>query len=180
MKKNIAIICMDKSLARTTAQLIADQLSMRFFDMRELFEFDHKPHTFKDLINSYGITYYRQKELSMLKYACGFENVVFNIDSDVLYKKATLKSLQEDYLIVYMHISPVMATNILEKEEYCCYKEKSMYVMPKEKLQLRIDSIRNQADIEVNVSSSSYFKASGDIIRAIQKYYNIAPKKNKN
>ena len=42
MKKNIAIICLDKSMARSTAQLLADQLSMRFFDMRELFEFDHK------------------------------------------------------------------------------------------------------------------------------------------
>jgi len=178
MKKNIAIICLDKSMARSTSQLLADELGMRFFDMRELFEFDHKPNTFKDLINTYGISYYRQKELSILKYACGFENVVLNADSDCLYKKDTLKDIAKDYLIVYMHISPALATNILQKEEYCCYKEKSMYSMPKEKLLTRVENARAWADIEVNVSSSSYFKASSDIIRAIHRFYNIGrPKK---
>ena len=54
-----------------------------------------------------------------------------------------------------------------------------MYVMPKDKLLGKIDNIRSQADIEVNVSSSSYFKASADIIRAIQKYYNITPGRQK-
>lgn len=181
MKKNIAIICLDKSMARSTAQFLADQLSMRFFDMRELFEFDHKPHSFKDMVNAYGISYYRQKELSILKYASGFENVVLNVDSDALYKKGTLSAIAKDYLIVYMHISPARATNILDKEEYSCYKEKSMYSMPKEKLLTRIENVRAQADIEVNVSASSYFKASGDIIRAIQRFYNVAPtRKQKN
>lgn len=175
MKKNIAVICLDKTMARTTSQLLADQLTMRFFDMRELFEFDHKPHTFKEMINTYGVSYYRQKETSILKYASGFENVVLNIDADVLYKKNTLNAISKDYLIVYMHISPALITNILNKEEYSCYKEKSMYSLPKEKLLTRIENVRAQADIEVNVSSSSYFKASGDIIRAIHKYYNITP-----
>lgn len=179
MKKNIAIICFDKTMSRSTAQMLADQLSMRLFDMRELFEFDHKPTAFKDLINEYGITYYRQKEISILKYASGFENVVLNLDSDVVYKKGTLSRIKDDYLIVYMHIAPTLATNILSKEEYSCYKEKTMYVMPKDKLIGKIDNIRSQADIEVNVSSSSYFKASADIIRAIQKYYNITPGRQK-
>ena len=179
MKKNIAIICLDKSLSRSTAQLLADELSMRFFDMRELFEFDHKPHAFKDIINEYGVSYYRQKELSILKYAAGFENVVLNLDSDVLYKKDTLRGLSKDYLIVYMHISPARATNILQKEEYCCYKEKSMYIMPKEKLLTRIDNVRAQLDIEINASSSSYFKATSDIIRAVQKFYNVGQSKKK-
>ena len=173
MKKNIAIICLDKTMARSTAQLVAEQLSMRMFDMRELFEFDHKPSLFKDLINEYGITYYRQKELKILKYAKDFENIVLNIDPDALYKKDTLKAIKDNYLVIYMHISLPLINNILDKEEYSCYKEKTMYVMPKDKLCGRIDRIREQSDIEVNVSSSSYFKASGDIIRAIQKYYGI-------
>ncbi len=177
MKKNIAIICLDKSMARSTAQLLADQLSMRFFDMRELFEFDHKPHSFKDMLVNYGMTYYRQKENSILKYASGFENVVLNIDADILYKKGTLKKIENDYLIVYMHITPNLATNIINKEEYSCYKEKAMYSLTKEKLLTRIENVRAQADIEVNVSSSTYFKASSDIMRAIQKYYNIGTAK---
>ena len=113
MKKNIAIICLDKAMARSTAQLLADQLTMRFFDMRELFEFDHKPHSFKDMLGDYGITYYRQKELGILKYASDFENIVFNIDSDVLYKKDTLKNLAENFLIIYMHINPALALKIV-------------------------------------------------------------------
>lgn len=164
-------------MARKTSQLLADELSMRFFDMRELFEFDHKPHLFKDMINTYGISYYRQKELSILKYAAGFENVVLNMDSDVLYKKGTLSAISKDYLIVYMHITPARAVSVLEKEEYSCYKEKSMYAMPKEKVLTRIENVRTFADIEINVSSSSYFKASSDIIRAIHKMYNIGRKK---
>ena len=177
MKKNIAIICLDKAMARSTAQLLADQLTMRFFDMRELFEFDHKPHSFKDMLGDYGITYYRQKELGILKYASDFENIVFNIDSDVLYKKDTLKNLAENFLIIYMHINPALALKIVNKEEYCCYKEKSMYALTKDKLTTRIENVRSQADIEVNVSSSTYFKASSDIMRAIQKYYGITSKK---
>lgn len=174
MKKNIAIICLDKSVSSSIGQLLADQLEMRFFDMRKLFEFDHKPHTFKDIINQYGISYYRQKELSILGYASGFENVVLNIDSDAVYKKGTLAELASDYLIIYLHISPNRALNILDKEEYCCYKEKSMYVMPKEKLLVRIESMRNQSDIEVNISSSSLQVACKDIIKAIKKFYNLA------
>lgn len=173
MKRNIAIVCLDKSVASSTAKLLADQLNMRYFDMRQLFEFDHKPHTFKDIITNYGISYYRQKELSIMKYASDFENVVLNLDFDVSYKKGTLQSLSNDYLIIFLHISPARATNILAKEEYSCYKEKTMFVMPKEKLQTRIENIRVQADIEVNVSTSSLPKVCKDVMRAINKFYNL-------
>lgn len=173
MKRNIAIVCLDKSVASSTAKLLADQLNMRYFDMRQLFEFDHKPHTFKDIITNYGISYYRQKELSIMKYASDFENVVLNLDFDVSYKKGTLQSLSNDYLIIFLHISPARATSILAKEDYSCYKEKTMFVMPKEKLQTRIENIRVQADIEVNVSTSSLPKVCKDVMRAINKFYNL-------
>ena len=92
-------------------------------------------------------------------------------------KKAQLEAIKKDYLIIYMHINAARATNILQKEEYCCYKEKNMYVLPKEKLLNRIENVRSQADIEVNVSGSSYFKAASDIIRAIHRFYGVAKTK---
>lgn len=173
MKKNIAIICLDKSVASSVSQFLADQLEMRFFDMRQLFEFDHKPHTFKDIINQYGISYYRQKELSILNYASGFENVVLNLDSDIVYKKDTLSQIASDYLIIYLHISPNRALNILSKEEYCCYREKSMYVLTKDKLLTRIETIRNQADVEVNISSLGLPNLCRETIKSIKKFYNL-------
>lgn len=173
MKKNIAIICLDRTLSRMTAGLVADQLEMRFFDMRDLFDFDHKPNTFKSILNQYGAKYYRQKEASLLGYASGFENVVYNIDSDCFYKRDLIKKLGKDYLIVYLHINPVLASNIVQKEEYCCFKEKNMYALSKEQLAKRINNMRASADIEVNATKMTSFKASAEVLRAINKFYGI-------
>lgn len=172
-KKNIAIICLDRTMSRSTAQLVASELGIRFFDMRELFEFDHKPKTFKEMISEYGIKYYRQKENDLISYASTFENVLFNIDSDASCRKDGLKKLKNNYLIIYLHLSATLAYNIAQKEDYSCYKEKTMYAVDKEQITKRIKNLRDQADIEVNVSSSSSFKASADIIRAIRKYYGV-------
>lgn len=173
MKKNIAIICFDKSLARATASLLADQLEMRFFDMRDLFEFDHKPRTFKELVTNYGAKYFRQKEDSLIRYASGFENVVYNVDSDCLYKKDLIKKLGNEYLIIYLHINLNLAWKIVDKEDYSCYKEKSMYALTREQLAKRVSNIRDAADIEINVSSMSAFKACSETQRAINKYFGI-------
>ena len=173
MKKNIAIVCLDKTMARTTSNLVADQLEMRFSDMREMFEFDHKPHTFKDIISEYGSKYYRSQEVSLLKYAAGFENVLLNIDTDCFYKKDIIKNLGDSYLIIYLHLNTGLATKILEKEEYSCYKERMMYSLSKDQITKRIENIKSCADITINVSSMSGFKASSEVQRAINKFYGI-------
>lgn len=173
VKQNIAIICLDKSLSRTTAQLVADQLEMRFFDMRELFDFDHKPRLFKDIITEQGNKYYRAKEVSILKYAATFENILLNVDSDCLYKKDLLNNLGESFLIVYLHVSSSLIYNVLQKEDYSCYKEKVMYAISRDQIAKRVEYARKSADIEVNVSSCSGFKASAEVIRAIQRYYGL-------
>lgn len=173
MKNNIAIVCLDRAMSRSTAQMLSEQLGMRIFDMRELFEFDHKPSTVKDILIKYGATYFREKNAKILRYAAKFNNVVINVDTDVFYKKNTVNPVKENCLIIYLHISATRVLNIIDKEEYCCYKEKSLYALSKEKLNTRIETIRSQADIEVNVSSSSCFKASADILRAINKFYNV-------
>ncbi len=173
MKKNIAIICLDRAMARATAQMLADELKMRMMDMRDLFEFDHKPSTFKELVVSYGSTYYRQKENSIIKYVADFNNIVLNIDSDAFYKKGTISYLKDTYLCIYLFKPIAAIKSIVEKEEYSCFKEKSMYNLTKKQLEARDRNIKEQADIVVDVQSSSYFKASADIIRAIHKYYKI-------
>lgn len=173
MKKNIALVCLDRTMARTTSQLLADELGLRFFDMRELFEFDHKPTTFKQIVTEYGSKYYRDKEESLVGYAQDFENVLYNIDSDCFYKKDMLKKLKKNYLIIYLHINNTLIYNILQKEDYCCYKEKLMYTLSKGKIAKREENIRAVADIEINVSKFSSFKASSEILRAIKKFYGI-------
>ncbi|MBQ8468941.1 MAG: hypothetical protein IJ542_04285 [Clostridia bacterium] len=173
MKKNIAIVCLDRTLSRTTAQLVADQLEMRFFDMREMFEFDHKPNTFKDIVTQYGSKYYRQKEASLMKYASGFENVLLNLDSDCFYKKGLIKALGDSYLIIYLHLNASLASKIADKEEYSCYKEKMMYALSRDQISKRIDNMKDGADIIINASSMSGFKASSEVQRAINKYYGI-------
>jgi shikimate kinase len=173
MKKNIAIVGLDRTMSRLVAQTVSEQLGMRFFDMRELFVFDHKPNTFKEILVKYGITYYRQKESQIIRYASDFENVLLNVDNDILYKKGTLESLAKNYLICYIHIPTGKIQKIAQSEEYSCYKEKSMYNLSREQIETRIANIRAQMDLEVNVSSSSYLKAGEKIIKAIQKYYNV-------
>ena len=173
MKNNIAIVCLDRSMARATAQLLAEQLDMRMMDMRDLFNFDHKPNTFKQMITTYGSTYYRQKECSIIKYASDFNNIVLIIDSDAFFKKGTLAPIQDNYLTIYMQLPVSKLKSIVEKEEYSCYKEKAMYNLTKKQLETRDQTIRSQSDIIVDVQASSYFKASADIIRAIHKYYKV-------
>lgn len=173
MKKNIAIVCLDRSMARATSQLLADELGMRMMDIRDLFNFDHKPSTFKQMITTYGSTYYRQKECSIIKYASDFNNIVLKLDSDVFYKKGTLDVLRESYLCVYMYLPLGKVKGIVEKEEYSCFKEKSMYNLTRDQLATRDKTIRDQMDIVVDVAGSSYFKATADIVRAIHKYYKV-------
>ncbi len=93
MKQNLLVVSYDYDLTRQISAKLADEFSMRIFDQRELFEFDHIPRTFSDVVKLNGKEYVQRKYRSILKMELDFDNALFVADSsfaencfDLFYK----------------------------------------------------------------------------------------------
>ena len=77
MKQNMMIISYDYDISKRVAEKIADVFSMRILDMISMFEFDHMPNTFNDVLKINGKSYVEKEFRSILKMELDFDNVVF-------------------------------------------------------------------------------------------------------
>ena len=80
MKQNLLILSYDYTLSKRLSAKFADNFSMRVFDQRELFEFDHLPRSFSEVLLERGREYVFKKFKSIIKMEFDFENTVFVAD----------------------------------------------------------------------------------------------------
>ena len=80
MKQNLLVVSYDYELSKQIAIKLADVFSMRFFDQKELFEFDHMPMSFREIYSLNGADYVKKKMKSIIGMELDFDNAVFVAD----------------------------------------------------------------------------------------------------
>ena len=67
MKQNMLVLSYDYELSKRIAEKLSDAFSMRVLDSIDLFEFDHIPFSFKEILEKNGIEYVIKKMKSIIK-----------------------------------------------------------------------------------------------------------------
>lgn len=175
MKQNLLVLSYDYSLSKRITEKLAGVFSMRELDQFELFEFDHIPRTFDEVLKIEGDAYIMKKFRSIIKMELEFDNAAFtaNINcadncEDLFYKM----KLSNFVIFLYKPIDTEMSE--LENMKYQTKIQKEFFKTDKQTLQIREDKIkRNCADISINIEGLSDDKIVELIIKLINAYYSV-------
>ena len=175
MKQNLLVLSYDYDLSKQVAKNLAEVFSMRFFDQRELFEFDHAPRTFAQVCEEYGTNYVRQELRSIVQGELEFDDAVFVADiglvdncQDLFYKIKLSnfivflnKDIDEEFAeISQKHFENENVAELLKTDQI--------------KLNQREMAVRMElADIEVDVSAKNQTQIVDEIVDKIKNYYSV-------
>jgi len=134
MKQNMLVVSYDYQLSKSVAKSLAEVFSMRFFDQRELFEFDHVPLSFADTLKQNGIEYIKKKFKSILKMELDFTDSVMACDicfadnaEDLFY------NINQSNFVIYLKQNTTDAELLsLEKQNFENKEVASFYQMSKD------------------------------------------------
>ena len=175
MKQNLLVTSFDYDISKQVAKELADEFSMRFFDQKELFEFDHLPRTFGDICESFGAEYVKKKFRSILKMELDFDDAVFVSDmcfvdncEDIFYK------IKLSNFVILLKKDIDEEIDWLNKKDIETESEKSLFVHSKEVLKHREKVIETEmADIVVAISNKENTQIVSEIIDRIKEYYSV-------
>ena len=173
MKQNLFVTSFDYDLSKQVAKVLADEFSMRFFDQKELFEFDHLPRTFGDVCESFGVEYVKKKFRSILKMELDFDDAVFVSDmcfvdncEDIFYK------IKLSNFVILLKKDIDEELDCLNSKNIETEAEKVFCVQSKEALTRREKVIETEiADVVVDVSNKEIEQIVSEIIDKIKEYY---------
>ena len=175
MKQNLLIVSYDYNLSKEVAKILANVFSMRIFDQRELFEFDHLPLTFTEVIDRNGYDYVLKKMKSIIKMELDFDDAVFVADmcfaencEDIFYK------IQLSNFVVFLYKNTTFELEELRNKEYSSGFEKDFYVVDEEKHECRKSKLQKLcSDIKLDVTNLTYEEITNKIIDEIKQYYSM-------
>ncbi len=176
MKQNLLVLSYDYSLSKRISKKLAEIFSMRELDQFELFEFDHIPRNFDEVLEIEGDAYIMKKFRSIIKMELDFDNVAFtaNINcadncEELFYKM----KLSNFVILLYKPIEIELSE--LDNVSYKTDKQKEFFKTDKQTLQNREEKIRQGcADISINIEDLSDDKIVELIIDLINAYYSVS------
>ncbi len=175
MKQNLLIASYDYSVSKRLAEMLAETFSMRVLDQIELFEFDHVPLSFKEVLLKNGGEYVSKKMSSIVKMELDFDDAVFvaNLSfADTLQELFYKIKLSNFVILLKKNIDDEISelnAKVFETDE-----EREFFVPSKEVLQKREQSIlQNCADIVIDISLLSDEKIIDKIVDKIRSYYSV-------
>ena len=171
MVSNIVILSMNRDVSRKVAEMLSEELQMHFLDTIELFEFDNIPHSFSEILEMNGESYFRKKEKGLLGYVCGFENTVIHAESGCVLSPENIKAMKENCLVIYLHLYPSNIKKYLGKKEYESNSLKLFYDIGEDAIKQRVKILKKDANIQVDANKKSFLKTTSDVLRAINEYY---------
>lgn len=175
MKQNLLVVSYDYNLSRQIATKLADVFSMRFFDQKELFEFDHIPRSFSEIYALNGIEYVKKKMKSIVKMELEFDNASFAADMsfadncfDMFYK------IKLSNFVVFLRKDIKTEMDELTKKQYASQEEYEYFcpnenLLKKRELAISFDC----CDIEVNISNLSEDEIVKEIEKGIRNFYQM-------
>ena len=101
MKKNIVLIGMSGCGKTTIGKMLAQKLSMSFYDTDELIEIKHKK-TIKDIFAEHGEAFFRELETETAKEASSFENAIISTGGGMILKPENMEYLKKNSLTLYL------------------------------------------------------------------------------
>lgn len=173
MVQNIAIVGLYRPFAYDVAKKLATELDMHFFDCLELFEFDNIPRNLTVMLREFGESYYRKKEVGMLKYVSEFNETVINLESGMCKKLENFSSIKSNCLLIYLHQPASQVEKKLNKQKYNSSEEKNFFLLGADKINKRIELFKKNSDIVVNCSRASSSKVCYKVLDAIRAFYKV-------
>lgn len=170
---NIAIVGLFPEYNNQVASLVAEQLEMYFLDSMAFFEYDLTPYTVGDIIRMNGRDWMRKKENNFIKYVGSFKNTVATYSSRVLLSKMRINILLRNSIVIYLHHDRDRIEKYVKSKIYKTPEDKSFFHLRKADIDRRTALAKQYADLTINVSRFSVFKAMSVVIREIKKIYNI-------
>ena len=175
MKRNLLVSSYDYDLSKQVAKALAEGFSMRFFDQKELFEFDHVPRTFGEVCNEIGEEYVQKKLRSIIKGELEFDDAVMVADmcfvdncADLFYK------IKLSNFIVFLYKDIDTEVEELSQRVHTCEAEKHLIVPSQDKLMQRESAMKMElADIVVDVNKKTTMQIVDEIVDKIKNYYSV-------
>lgn len=175
MKQNILIVSYDYDVSRQVAKNLADSFSMRTFDQKELFEFDHMPRTFAEVYRLNGKDYVLRKMKSILKMELHFDDAIFIADNcfadncyDLFYK------IKLSNFVVFLTKDIQTEIQEITQKKYSSEECEEFYKISETELKEREYAIRNDvADIVVDISKKTISQICEEIVDKIKNYYSV-------
>ena len=175
MKRNLLVSSYDYELSRQVAKALAEGFSMRFFDQKELFEFDHIPRSFGAVCEEFGLDYVQKELRTIIKGELEFDDAVLSADMsfadncvDLFYK------IRLSNFVVFMYKSIDIEMAELSQKAYHCDAEKLLVCPDQDKLEIRENSIKMElADVVVDVASKTIDQIVDEIVDKIKNYYSV-------
>lgn len=175
MKRNLLVSSYDYELSKQVAKKLADGFSMRFFDQKELFEFDHVPRTLGEVCNEFGIEYVQKKLRSIVKGELDFDDAVMVADlSFIEYCVDLFYKIKLSNFIVFLYKDIEREVDELSFKDYRFDSEKQLFVPDKDKLEQRESAMKLElADIVVDITSKTIDEIVDEIVDKIKNYYSV-------
>lgn len=170
---NIAIVGLCPEYNNQVARLLAEQLEMYFLDSAAFFEYDLTPYTVGEIIRMNGRDWMRKKENSFTRYVGSFKNTVATYSSRVLLSKMRINNVLRHSIVIYLQHDRERIEKYTKSKIYKTPEDKSFFHLRKADIDRRMALAKQYADITINVSRFSVFKAMSVVIREIKKIYNI-------
>lgn len=175
MKQNLLVTSYDYDLSKRLAEKLADAFSMRVLDAIGLFEFDHIPRSFREMLELNGYDYVMKKLRSILKMELDFDDTVFvtNVSfadncSDLFYK------IKLSNFVILLKKDLAEEEKELKAKQYQFESERSFFVCDKTVLETRETSIsKDCADIVIEMGDLSEDEIVEKIIDKIKNYYSV-------
>ncbi len=169
---NIILVGLDYFYTLEVGQMLADQLEMYFLDSQGLYEFDIRPKTMDDIINEFGIDYYRKAQSGTIKYICSFNSSVLAVESGAVLNKDNLDRLDKYGLIVYIRQSEETLNSLYAKHQDLSEAKQKIYLLNSEDIKTRDQIMMIESEILVEDAGES-LKCVSEILKGIKKFYGI-------
>ena len=175
MKQNLLVTSYDYDLSKRLAEKLSDAFSMRVLDAIGLFEFDHIPRSFKEMLELNGYDYVMKKLRSILKMELDFDDTVFvtNVSfadncSDLFYK------IKLSNFVILLKKGLDDEVKELQNKSFDYESERSFFVCDKTVLEERESIIsKDCADIVIDIENLTEDEIVEKIIDKIQNYYSV-------
>lgn len=169
---NIILVGLDYFYALEVGQMLADQLEMYFLDSQGLLEFDNKPKTLDDIINEFGIEYYKKAQSGTIKYVSSFNSSVLAVESGAVLNKENLDRLDKYGLIVYIRQSEETLKNLYAKRQNLSEAKQKIHILSPEDIKARDQIMMIESEILVE-DEGEPIRCVSEILKGIKKFYGI-------
>lgn len=175
MKQNMLVTSYDYDVSKRLAEKLADVFSMRTLDMISLFDFDHYPNTFNDVLKINGREYIEKELRSILKMELDFDNVVFVTNMGFADKHEDLfYRIKLSNFVILLKKDIESEVIELQNKQFNTKEQKDFFSANRETLISQEHIIEKEcADIVVDISNLTDEEIVENIIDKIKNYYSV-------